>query len=70
MTKEEMENIIKEAGWTPHLRKRYNTVYLYVARRESGKLREVYLKPVNEAQEMSPEAFTDFLKTKTTRKSA
>ena len=62
MDSSEMEDIIREVGWTPIRRKRRNNrLYLYAARRSGAVVKERYVGAVSSIQEMSPEQFRTLL---------
>lgn len=64
----EMEDIIKQAGWTPIKRtRRNNRVFLYVSRRQGAKKIERYVGAISTVEVMSIEQFRTLLLAKITR---
>lgn len=62
MDSSEMEDIIRQAGWTPIQRtRRNNLVYLYASRRYGGKKVERYMGSLSKVKSMSTEQFRTLL---------
>lgn len=61
MDSSEMEDIIKQVGWTPIKRIRWKSTFLYVSRRQGAKKVERYVGPVSKVEEMSSEQFRTLL---------
>lgn len=64
MDLKEMEAIFKQEGVTIHRRKRRKHTYLYAARRDGLKVKEVYVAPLSKVESMKPEHFREFLHTR------
>ena len=62
MDSSEMEDIIRQTGWIPIRRaRRNNRAYLYVSKRQGGKMIERYVGAFSKVQEMSTEQFRTLL---------
>ena len=60
----EMEALFKQEGVTLHRRTRRKHTYLYAARRDGLKVKEVYVAPLSKVEGMTPEQFKGLLQRK------